>query len=221
LTTPRRPRRQGVTYGPPTLHGGSEGSPLVGRLIGFVIVIGAVVALLVGALAVIGRGPDAAPATTPTRTPPAVASPSPSATVRPTPTPTRTATPTATPSPTPFAIELVEGPGKITFAKNYTSDFKLIEPHVDFAVGDQIAWRADIGEPVGRVRVDFDIFRVDPVTLAETNVHSGSFVGRNSNSRYYYAKAPVNREVDGPGIYVMRYSVDGETISEGYFRVTE
>lgn len=223
MTTPRRPRRQGVVYGPPTSRGSSDGVPVVGRLIGALIVVGAIVVLLVGALAVIGSGPEAGSTTSPTPTLPGLASPSPSASVRPTatPRPTLTPSPAGSPTPSPIAVELVEGPGKITFASDYTSNFDLVDPHVDFKMSDVIAWQANIGDPVGQVRVNFDIFRVDPATMEETNVHSGSFVGRNANARFYYAKAPVDREVDGPGIYVMRYSVDGAPIAEGYFRVTE
>ena len=223
MTSPRRPRRQGVVYGQPSLRNANDGAPIVGRLIGALIVIGAVVVLLVGALAVIGGGPASGPATSPTPTRSGPLSPGPSVTARPTATPARTPTPSpaASPSPSPIAIELVEGPGKITFADDYTNDFTLVNPHVEFKMSDSFAWRANIGDPVGQVRVDFDIYRVDPITQAETNVHTNSFVGRNANARLYYAKAPVEREVDGPGMFVMRYSVDGATISEGYFRVTE
>jgi len=222
MTTPRRPRRQGVVYGPPTRNS-SDGVPVVGRLIGALIVVGAIVVLLVGALAVIGSGPAAGPATSPTPTRPGLLSPSPSATLRPTstPVPTPTPSPSGSPTPSPLAVVLVEGPGKITFASDYTGNFELVDPHVEFGMSDVIAWQANIGDPVGRVRVNFDIYRVDPATMAETNVHSGSFVGQNANAKFYYAKAPVNREVDAPGVYVMRYSVDGEIIAEGYFRVTE
>jgi hypothetical protein len=134
--------------------------------------------------------------------------------------PTASPLPTPSPSPTPFPVELVEVPGKITFAANYTAGFDLIDPRVDFALSDQMAWQADIGDPVGRVQVDFNVYRVDTTTLAETVVHSAQFVGQNANARLYFAKAPVAREVDGPGVFVMRYSVNGTIISEGYFRVT-
>jgi hypothetical protein len=196
---------------------------MVGRLIGALIVIGAIVVLLVGALAVIGGGREAAPGATPTPTLPGLASPSASATLRPSPSPTITPAPSPSSSPTasPLSIELVEGPGKITFASDYTGGFDLVNPHVEFSMKDQMAWQANIGDPVGQVEVDFNIFRVDEATGAETNVHSNSFTGRNPNARFYYAKAPVSHEVDGPGVFVMRYSVDGTTISEGYFRVTK
>lgn len=212
-----------MIYGQPNLRNPNDGAPLVGRLIGALIVIGAIVVLLVGALAVIGGGREAAPGATPTPTLPGLASPSPTATARPSPTATRTPTPSPSNSPTasPISIELVEGPGKITFASDYTGNFDLVNPHVEFSFKDQMAWQANIGDPVGQVMVDFNVFRVDEATGAETNVHTNSFTGRNANARFYYAKAPVKNEVDGPGIFVMRYSVDGRTISEGYFRVTE
>ena len=224
MTGSRRPRRQGVVYGQPNLRNSNEGVPVVGRLIGALIVIGAIVVLLVGALAVIGNGRQNIAGTTPTPTLPGLTSPSPTATVRrtATPAPTPTPSPSLSPSPSPIAVELVEGPGKITFASDYTgSNFNLVNPHVEFTMSDQMAWQANIGDPVGQVQVDFNIYRVDPATGAETNVHTNSFTGRNPNARFYYAKAPVSHEVDGPGVFVMRYSVDGNTISEGYFRVTQ
>ena len=222
MTSSRRPRRQGVVYGQPNLRNPNDGVPVVGRLIGALIVVGAVVVLLVGALAVIGGGKGQAGSASPTPTLGSSSSPSPSFTLRPTATPGPSPSPSPSTSPTasPIAVELVEGPGKITFASDYTTTFNLVNPHVEFTMNDQMAWQANIGDPVGQVQVDFDIFRVDPATGAETNVHANSFVGRNANAKFYYAKAPVSHEVDGPGIFVMRYSVDGNTISEGYFRVT-
>jgi hypothetical protein len=171
---------------------------------------------------VLGSGAGTAPRATPTPTLAALASPSPTTAVfTPAPTPSPTPVPTPSPSPTPFLVELVEGPGKITFASNYNSNFELINPHVDFKLSDNFAWQANIGQPVGRVQVDFLVYRVDTTTMTETLVHHTDFVGRNADARFYFAKAAVDHEVDGPGIFVMRYSVDGTTISEGYFRVTE
>jgi hypothetical protein len=222
VTSSRRPRKQGVVYGQPNLRNTNDGTPLVGRLIGALIVVGAVVVLLVGALAVIGGRKDQNSSASPTPTLGGSASPSPSATLRPTaaPSPTPTASPSSSPTASPIAVELVQGPGKITFASDYDANFNLVNPHVEFTMNDQMAWQANIGDPVGQVNVDFNIFRVDEATGAETNVHTNSFVGRNPNAKFYYAKAPVSHEVDGPGVFVMRYSVDGNTISEGYFRVT-
>jgi hypothetical protein len=222
---PRQPRRQGVVYGSVAYRDQREPGSVVGRLLGGIVVVGALTVLAIGALAFIGGGNEVRPTPSPTLV--AAASPTPTAsllpTLQPTPTPTRTPIPlpTTTPTPSPFPIELVEGPGKITFATDYSGSLELINPHVEFRMGDQMAWRANIGSPVGRVRVDFDVYRVDTTTMTETNVHSTSFVGTNPAARLYYAKAPVSREVDGPGIFVMRYSVDGSTISEGYFRVSE
>jgi hypothetical protein len=197
---------------------------VLGRLIGAIVVIGSLVALLVGALAVVGSGANR-PLVKATPTLAVLAGPSPTVTpIHPTPAPTVAASPTPppaspSPSPSPFAVELVEGPGKITFASDYTARLSLINPHVEFAMGDNFAWRANIGKPVGTVTVDFNVFKVDTTTSAETLVHSSSFVGKNASALLYYAKAAVRREVDGPGVFVMRYSVQGATISEGYFRV--
>jgi hypothetical protein len=228
-TKPRQPRRQGVVYGPVALRDQREPGSVIGRLLGAIVVFGALAVLAIGALAVIGGGNEVRPTATPTLV--AGASPTPTAsvlpTLEPTPTPTPTPTllltlpPTFVPTPTPFLVELVQGPGKITFASDYTGGLTLINPHVEFKLSDQMAWKANIGQPVGRVRVDFDVYRVNTTTMAETNVHTASFVGTNPDARLYYAKAPVSREVDGPGVFVMRYAVDGTTISEGYFRVTQ
>ena len=220
---PRPPRRQGVVYGPPSFRQSSGSGSVYGRLVGGLVVLGALAVLTVGALSMLGdRGRPSASATPSLA---ALATPSPSAVATRTPpaaaTPSPTVALTPSPSPTPFLVELVEGPGKITFASNYTNDLELVDPRVVFALDDQMAWRANIGEAVGRVQVNFDVYRVDPATLAETLVHSSTFVGKNADARFYYAKAPVEREVDGPGIFVMRYSVDGATISEGFFQVIE
>jgi hypothetical protein len=223
---PRRPRRQGVVYGPPALRAQREQGTIVGRLIGAIVVVGSLVALMVGSLAVLGSGAGKGPLTTPTATAAALASPSssPRATIAatsPPPTPSPTLLPPPSPSATPFAVQLVEGPGKITFASNYDGNFNLINPHVDFKLSDNFAWQANIDQPVGRVKVDFLVYRVDTATMAETLVHHTDFVGKNAGAKFYYAKAAVDHEVDGPGTFVMRYSVNGTTISEGYFTVSE
>jgi hypothetical protein len=222
---PRQPRRQGVVYGSVAYRDQREPGSVVGRLLGGLVVFGALAVLAIGALAMIGGDNEVRPTPTPTLA--AAASPTPTAsllpTLQPTPTPAPSPPPlpTTTPSPSPFPVELVEGPGKITFASDYSGGLELINPHVEFRMGDQMAWRANIGQPVGRVRVAFDVYRVDTTTMTETNVHSASFVGTNPDARLYFAKAPVRREVDGPGVFVMRYSVEGSTIAEGYFRVNE
>lgn len=226
MTARRRPpRRQGVVYGPLVTRDQHQPGSVVGRVLGGIIIFGALAVLAVGALAVIGGNGSPTATATARPTLAGVASPTPMSsplpTLPPSPTPTASLPPSPTPSATPFLVELVEGPGKITFASNYTSGFELIDPRVEFQLNERMAWRANIGEPVGRVRVDFDVYRVDTATMAETNVHSNSFIGRNADARFYYAKADVSNEVDGPGVFVMRYSVAGTTIAEGYFRVTE
>jgi hypothetical protein len=221
MTVSRRPRRQGVVYGPPSFRRPPDNATVLGRLIGAIVVIGSFVALLVGALAVIGSGANHAQST-PTPTLVALASPSTTPTLAiatPIRTPSPTPAPSASPSATPFAVVLVDGPGKITFASDYDASLNLISPHVEFSINDNMAWRANIGQPVGKVKVDFNVYRVDTATMAETVVHTNSFIGQNANAVLYYAKAPVSHEVDGPGIFVMRYSVNGTVISEGYFQV--
>lgn len=228
MTMPRRPRRQGVVYGPSSFRRQPDSATVLGRLIGAIVVIGSFIALLVGALSVIGGsgsgsgGGNNRPLSSPTPTLVALASPSatPSlAVVTPAPTPSPSPTAAASPSPTPFAVELVDGPGNITFASDYDTQLNLIDPHVEFSINDNMAWRANIGQPVGRVKVDFNVYRVDTTTMAESVVHTNSFVGKNANALFYYAKAPVSHEVDGPGIFVMRYSLNGTVISQGYFKV--
>jgi hypothetical protein len=220
----RPPRRQGVVYGPLVTRDQREPGSVVGRLLGGIVIFGALAVLAVGALAVIGGNatPDATPSATPTLA--GLPSPTPSPTGLPTttllPTPTPTLVPTASPSATPFPVELVEGRGKITFATSYTTGLVLINKTVDFGPTGPIAWRANIGDPVGSVRLDFQVSRVNPADLTEVITHHTTFTPGNPSATLYYSKSRVERLTDGPGIYVMRYLNNGAVISEGYFRVS-
>jgi hypothetical protein len=220
MTMPRRPRRQGVVYGPPSFRRQPDASTAFGRLIGAIVVIGSLLALLVGALAVIGSG--GRPLVTPKPTLAALASPSPMATAAlptPAPTPTPTAQPSPTPTASPFLVELVEGPGKITFAESYTKSLKLVNTTVDFSTTGPIAWRANVGQPLGTGPVDFTVSLVDTTTGAETTTYHETFTPSNGSAVLYYSHSRVERLTSGPGIYVMRYVDNGTVVSEGYFRV--
>lgn len=211
-------------YGPLVTRGQREPGSVVGRVLGAIVIFGALAVLAVGALAVIGgnASPTATASATPTLA--GLASPTPSSsalpTIAPPPTPTPTLLPTVTPSPTPFPVELVEGPGKITFATSYTTGLVLINKTVDFGATGPIAWRANIGDPVGRVKLDFEVSRVNPADLTEVITYHDSFTPGNPNAVLYYSKSRVERLTDGPGIYVMRYLNSGAVISQGYFRVS-
>lgn len=222
MTARRRfPRRQGVVYGPLVSRDPPPTGSVLGRVLGAIVVFGALAVLAIGGLAVLGGNASPSASASPTAAAPASSSPRTSAlptlTTTPSPSPTPLATPT--PSPTPFPVVLLEGPGKITFASNYTSDFELVDPHVDFALGDSIAWRANIGQPVGQDRIDFDVRQVNTTTLEEVVVHTASFRPRNADSVEFFVRSQVSKYADGPGIFVMRYYHNGTVISEGYFRV--
>jgi hypothetical protein len=219
MSAPRRPRRQGVVYGPVRTRHQADGATLVGRLIGMVVVLGALVALLVGALAVIGGG--GAPQASPTATP--LPTPSPGATASPTATPLQTPTPvpSPSPSPTPFPVVLEEGPGKITFATDYSSStLQLINKTVDFGPTGPIAWQANIGTPVGTDSIDITVSLVDVSNGSETVVHTETTAATNASASVFLRHSRVQKLVSGAGVYVMRYTHNGTVVAEGYFRVT-
>lgn len=225
----RLPRRQGVVHGPLTRHDRSDGGGFMGRAVGAVVVLAAIAVLAVAALNFVGDGGGAAASNSPTATAaaPASRSPSPaptgSATPRPTATPTRSPVPTPSPSPTPFPVEVREGPGFITFGRDYGTDpARILDPSATFATGGRIAWLANLGGPAGTTQLQIVVARYDPLTGSTTATYDRNYSPNSANSAVFLRRfGNINTLIDGPGIYVARYVVAGETRAEGYFRVED
>lgn len=223
----RLPRRQGVVYGPLARQDRTESAGITGRILGAVVVVAALAVLAVAGVNFLGNDPSpgGGPSASPTAGGLASPSRSPSPTALPTasPTPTAaapTASPSPSPSPTPMAIEVREGPGYVTLGTNYsTNPARVIDASATFSVGERIAWLADLGGPAGSTNLTIVVARVG-TDGTETTTFEEPYEPNSANSSIFLRRfGNIGRLIDGPGVYVVRYLVDGEARSEGFFRV--
>jgi hypothetical protein len=225
----RTPRRQGVVYGPVLGRGQGQPPTIAGRLVGAVVVLGALGLMAGVTLIFLGRDEPTVPAASPTPTAAAVASPTPAApptlapTLSPTlpPTPALTLPPTPEPTSTPVVVEVREGPGAITFGTEHDSDLRITDPRTTFPSRGRMAWSAELTEAAGAPLLQIDIGRVDPDDGSEVIISTLEQEVENQNAIRFLRRWRIQRLVDEPGIYVVRYLRDGRLLSEGYFQVEE
>lgn len=223
----RLPRRQGVVYGPLARQERPDNGGMLGRILGAVVVVAAVGVLGVAGMGFLGNGGSAVVSGSPTPTSTSPASPTPTAqpttTATPAPTASPTITPEPTPSPTPFAIENREGAGRIWFGSDYrTNPGRIVGASTTFSSSDPIAWIADLGSRANANEVRIEVHRYDPADGSEVETWSEDFTFSTSTARRFLRRFnSVNLLTDGPGIYVVRYSIGGDVRAEGYFRLSD
>lgn len=225
----RRPRRQGVVYGPVTQRERGPDGGFFGRILGIVIVIGAVAVLGVGALNFIGDSRDGSrPESSPSPTLAGAVSPSPASSptrLPPTPSPTPTALPSPTPEPTPeatpFALDVEEGPGYVTFGTQSNNNLRITDARTSFALNERITLSAQLTQPAASNDMTIMFFKYDPETGEEELVTEQQVRPRVPSASTFLRNLRPSNALDGPGIYVMRYMRGEEVMSEGWFEVTE
>jgi hypothetical protein len=237
----RRPRRQGVVYGPVQAREGYEASSLIGRILGMLVVAAAVGVLAVGALTFLGDGANVGgPAvTSPTPTALAVDSPPPSPppaapTAPPTPQPATVPpaeTPTAMPSPVdgaspppeataaPVGLDVREGPGYVTFGTQNNSNLRITDAGTSFGPSQRITWSAHLTERANSADLRIETSKVDPETGAEEVVLEEEVRPRVSGAQIFLRRLRPDRVLDGPGVYVVRYLRGDTVMAEGSFEV--
>lgn len=229
----RRPRRQGVIYGPVTQPGRGSDGDFVARILGILVVMGAVALLGLGALAFVGddRDDERRPSPTtvalespspPPSPPPATPLPTePPATPATTPATSPQPTPdTMTPAPTPFEITVEEGPGHITFGTGRGSNLSVSQPGTTFELGQRIFYSARLVETTPTDAVSIRVSKYDVEQDAETAVTELSVNTRIP--RFHTLRQRLNTSnLDGPAIYVMRFMRGDNTLAEGWFEITE
>jgi len=219
----RAPRRQGVVYGSVRSVERDGGAGAIGRLLGALVIVGAVGLLAAGAYAFLGRPAAAPPSASPTAgaSPTASTSPSPPPpTASPTASPTATATLPPSPSPSPFTIEVREGPGAITFGTEFNANtLRITDPHTAFPPTGRFVWSAELTEAAGAPALTYRLHAYDPATDTETLVSETVVEVDNQNATIFLRRQPMGRLVPGPGIYVLRYFRDDILLAEGYFEV--
>lgn len=222
----RTPRRQGVVYGPP-IGRDSERPTIAGRLLGAAVVLGALALMAGVTFTFLGRA-EQAPVASPSPTTFAAISPTPAAPTPlppplPTPlppTPTPEPSPTAEPSPTTSVVEVVEGPGAVTFGRRANNEMRIPDPIVIFTNRGRIAWSAELIEPAGEEELTLEIARFDPDT-GEEDIVTSSDNDYDEDTIVILRRGRIPRVFEGPGIYVVRYLRDDAVLAQGYLQIEE
>jgi hypothetical protein len=226
----RQPRRPGVVYGPPRQGRYSENGVFIGRLLGLGILLLTLGVLAAGALAFVGDRP--ATTTTPRRTLAAEASisfaartatPRASVTLAPSPTPAVTVAPTVPMSlPPTFATPLVQiGEGFVTFGTQLDDQFHIVDPRASFTSTERVAWSAYLSRAVNSADLIMRITKLDIAAVGGERIITEQPVTPIVRGVQILGnRVRPDTELEGPGIYVVRYIRGEAVLSEGSFEVT-
>ncbi len=235
----RRPRRQGVVYGPAVSHREqSQDGGFLGRLLGMLLVLGAVAVLAAAALSFVddeGLSPAVSPSPTaaalesPRPTSEGDASPGPGhdATAQPTAQPTAEPEPEPQPEPspqpspdaTPFAVSVQEGRGFVTFGTGRGPELTVANPRATFELGDRPFYSARLTQTTPTRELAIEIRKVNPQDGSEALVAEDR-LGTSLPRVHTVRRRFRTDELDGPGIYVLRFMRGERVMAEGYFEVT-
>lgn len=197
----------------------------LGRLLGMLVVLGAVAVLGVGALTFVG-GNSPSPGPSPTVpagalvSPSPVASPSPAPST-PTPVPSPSPEPSPSPSPSPFTVEVMEGPGYVTFGTNANSQLRITDPRTTFELGERMTISAQLTEPAASADMIIHFYRYDLESGEEELITEQQVRPRVPSASVFSRRVNTDNIFDAPGIYVMRYLRGNEVMSEGWFELTD
>jgi hypothetical protein len=182
--------------------------------------IGLALAALVGAVALLNRPPGP----TPTRSVGPSPSPAPtSATSGPSGQPS--ASPTTGPSsiapPTPFVPIVQVGPGFVTFGTQTRPDLTIADPRASFVPSDRIAWSAYLTQRADSADVTARLLKLDPAAPGGERLLSEGEARPKSSNVLHFMRSGIRpgRDLDGPGVYVVRYFKGETLLAEGYFEL--
>jgi hypothetical protein len=232
----RRPqRRQGIVYGPARQGGGgryTDSGVLIGRFLGFGVLLLTLGVLAAGALAFVGDRPG--PSATPVRSAAIGASFSfaPNA-LTPTDLPTQappTVLPTVssavlTPQPSlsaSIAPPLVQiGKGFVTFGTESDEQLHIADPRASFALDERMVWSAYLTRPVNSADLLVRILKLDSaVETGERLILEEPVTPLVRGAQIFGRRLRPDALLDGVGIYIVRYLRDGAVLSQGSFEVT-
>jgi hypothetical protein len=225
----RRPRRQGVVYGPPRSDGSNENGELLGRFLGLGLIALTLGLLGVGIVAFLGDRNS--PAATPGRSaivaasisflpstppPPSVAvtlapsTPSPAASV-----PAESAQPTGpAPSLTPPPVQ--EGQGFVTFGTQADEELRIIDPRTTFTLQEQVVWSAYLTRPADSSELRIQIVKADEAAPNGERVVVDSEVTPNvTGAQIFQRRFRARGLLEGTGVYTVRYVAGDEILSQG------
>lgn len=222
------PRRQGIRYGPPREKARfSDNGVLIGRLLGLGILLLTIGVLAAGALAFMRESPAAT--ASPRRTTSVAASPSaPSATpvptLRATATPAESAPPSGSPTPLPTnPPPLVQiGEGFVTFGTRADNSLHIVDPKSVFRLNERIVWSAFLSERADSLDLLVRISKMDSTQIGgELVISESSVTPLVRNAQIFQNRIRPGTDLDGPGIYAVRYMRGEEIMSEGFLEITE
>ena len=223
------PRRQGIRYGPPRERARfSDNGVLIGRLLGLVILLLTVGVLAAGALAFmrdspaataspprttfVPFSPSAAPSATPIATPLATATPAGS--------PVPSGTPTALPTNPPPLVQI--GEGYVTFGTQADDTLHIVDPKSVFKLNERIVWSAFLSERADSVDLLVRISKMDPTQIGGERVISDTPVTPLvRNAQIFQNRIRPGQNLDGPGLYAVRYLRGEDVLAEGFLEITE
>jgi hypothetical protein len=222
------PRRQGIRYGPPREKARfSDNGVLIGRLLGLGILLLTIGVLAAGALAFMRESPAAT--ASPRRTTSVAASSSgPSATpvptLRATATPAATAPPSGSPTPLPTnPPPLVQiGEGYVTFGTRADNSLHIVDPKSVFRINERIVWSAFLSERADSLDLLLRISKMDSSQIGgELVISEAPVTPLVRNAQLFQNRIRPGSDLDGPGIYAVRYLRGEEIMSEGFLEITE
>ncbi len=222
------PRRQGIRYGPPREKARfSDNGVLIGRLLGLGILLLTIGVLAAGALAFMRESPAAT--ASPRRTTSVAASSSgPSATpvptLRATATPAATAPPSGSPTPLPTnPPPLVQiGEGYVTFGTRADNSLHIVDPKSVFRINERIVWSAFLSERADSLDLLLRISKMDSTQIGgELVISEAPVTPLVRNAQLFQNRIRPGSDLDGPGIYAVRYLRGEEIMSEGFLEITE
>jgi hypothetical protein len=114
------------------------------------------------------------------------------------------------------------GPGFVTFGTRLTNDRTVADPRASFAPSDRIAWSAYLTAPANAENVTAYLFKLDDTTEDGERLLSEGGARPNVKNSDHFTRSGIRpeRDLDGPGIYLVRYVKGDIVVAEGYFVLT-
>jgi hypothetical protein len=184
--------------------------------------VGLALAVLVGAVALINRPPAPTPTRQvgPTATP-AAQSPSVAPSGQPSSSPGSTGSPSPAPSASPFVPTVQVGPGFVTFGTRLNADMTVADPRASFTPSDRIAWSAYLTAASDAADVTARLYKLDSAAPNGERLLSEGGARPNIKASDHFTRSGIRpgRDLDGPGIYLVRYLKGDAVLAEGYFEL--
>jgi hypothetical protein len=128
--------------------------------------------------------------------------------------------PSAIPTLVPPVVQV--GPGFVTFGTRADATLHVLDPRATFAANERITWSAFLTARADSSELRLKIFKLDPAAVGgETPISDDEVSPLVRNAQIFQHRLRPDAELQGPGIYVVRYLRGIELMSEGYFQVSE